>query len=111
MTHNLSATISVSQMARENYLVRSTADPEYSYVIPNAVIADKFTPDPSKIDPKGTINIVIVGRQSYVKGIDLLLDIIPEICKRHKDVHFIWGGDGDMTVLVKEMIDTYRLQD
>ena len=37
------------------------------------------------------INIVILSRLVYRKGIDLVIDVIPEICKRFPNVYFIIG--------------------
>ena len=61
--------------------------------------------------PKDKINIVVVSRMMYRKGVDLLIDIIPEIIKKHKNVHFILGGDGDKLPLIHAMRDKYNLGD
>ena len=57
--------------------LRAAVKPDKIFVIPNAVDANMFTPDPTLILPKNTINIVVVCRLTYRKGIDLLVDIIP----------------------------------
>ncbi len=61
--------------------------------------------------PKDKINIVVVSRMMYRKGVDLLIDIIPEIIKKHKNVNFILGGDGDKLPLIYAMRDKYNLGD
>lgn len=68
--------------------------PHKIFVIPNAVDTTRFSPDRSLIHPKNKINIVVMCRMTYRKGVDLLVDIIPEIVKKHNDVHFVIGGDG-----------------
>jgi glycosyltransferase involved in cell wall biosynthesis len=37
------------------------------------------------------INIVILSRLVYRKGVDLVVEVIPEICKRFPNVYFIIG--------------------
>jgi phosphatidylinositol N-acetylglucosaminyltransferase subunit A len=39
--------------------------------IPNAVDPTKFTPDPSLRSPANTVNIVMLSRLVYRKGIDI----------------------------------------
>jgi phosphatidylinositol glycan class A protein len=69
-------------------------------VIPNAVDSSRFSPDPTKRFPLNKINIVVVSRLTYRKGIDLLVDIIPAMCKKYPEVYFIIGGDGPkLTIL------------
>lgn len=80
-------------------------------MIPNAVDSAKFTPNPGLRYPLNTINIVVVSRLTYRKGIDLLIDVIPKTCQRWPEVHFIIGGQGPKKVLIEEMIDYYDLQD
>jgi phosphatidylinositol glycan class A protein len=69
-------------------------DPAHISSIPNAVDTNLFLPDPSKRWPKNTINIVVLSRLTFRKGTDFLIDILPNICKKYPEVHFIVGGDG-----------------
>ena len=57
--------------SRENLVLRADIHPERVSTIPNAVDPSKFTPDPSKRNPKKTINIVMLSRLVYRKGVDL----------------------------------------
>jgi phosphatidylinositol glycan class A protein len=57
------------------------------------------------------INIVVVSRMMFRKGVDLLIDIIPEIIRKYPQVNFILGGDGDKLHLIQAMKDKYNLQD
>ncbi len=75
--------ISVSNTNKENICLRAFLEPKKCYVIPNAVDGTRFTPNPGLRFPINTINIVIVSRITYRKGIDLLIDIIPPIVKKY----------------------------
>ena len=69
--------IVVSHANKENITLRARINPIDVFVIPNAVDTSRFTPDRSLIFPKDKINIVIVCRMTFRKGVDLLVDIIP----------------------------------
>lgn len=86
--------ISVSHTSRENLSLRAFLNPEMISVIPNAVDCTRFIPDPSRRYPLNTINIVAISRLAFRKGTDFLIDVIPVICRKHPNVHFIIGGDG-----------------
>ena len=86
--------ICVSHAVRENFVVRANVNPEQISTIPNAIDASRFKPDPTKRFPLGTINIVVMSRLEYRKGFDLLIEVIPEVCKRYENVYWIIGGDG-----------------
>lgn len=103
--------ICVSHTCRENLVLRAALDPRRTSAIPNAIDARKFTPDPSARWPSDTVNIVMVSRLVYRKGVDLVVHVIPEICKRFPNVHFIIGGDGDKRLLLEEMRERHALHD
>ncbi len=106
---DLDAAIGVSYTCKENLALRTQIDPRIIYTIPNAVDPTKFTADPSRRFPLNTKNIVVLSRLAYRKGIDLLVDIIPPICKEYPEAYFIIGGDGPKRYLIEEMRDKYRL--
>lgn len=56
------------------------------------------------------IKIVVVSRLVFRKGIDLLVGVIPHICRELKQVDFIIGGDGNKLLNLKEMVEQERLQ-
>lgn len=85
-------------------------DPSIVHVIPNAVDPSNFTPDPSKRS-KDRINVVVVSRLVYRKGVDLLVGIIPVICQLMPQVDFIVGGDGNKLLDLQEMVEKEQLQD
>jgi phosphatidylinositol glycan class A protein len=41
---------------------------------------------------------------AYRKGVDLLVDVIPEVCKRFEEAYFIIGGDGPKKRILEDMI-------
>ena len=104
--------ICVSHVCRENLVLRAGLDPSRVSTIPNAVDPSRFVPDPSKRPgDAATVNIVIMSRLVYRKGVDLVVRVIPEICERFPHVHFIVGGDGPKALLLQEMRERYQLQD
>jgi phosphatidylinositol glycan class A protein len=88
-------------------------NPTKSNVIPNGVDFTKFKPDPELQKKKNSneITIISVSRQAYRKGTDLLIEIIPEVCKLFPNVKFVIGGDGPKKPLLENMIETSNLQD
>jgi phosphatidylinositol glycan class A protein len=47
----------------------------------------------------------------YRKGTDLLVDVIPKICKLYPKVEFIIAGDGPKRVDLEQMKERYFLED
>lgn len=56
------------------------------------------------------INIIFLSRLTFRKGVDLLIEIIPEICNLYPQVRFIIGGDGPKKCLLENMIKSAHLQ-
>jgi len=106
----VSAAICVSHTCRDNFILRTKIMPSIVHVIPNAVDPSKFTPDPSKRD-KERITVVVVSRLVYRKGVDLLVGIIPPICKAFPEIDFLIGGDGNKKLSLEEMVERERLQE
>lgn len=103
--------ICVSNSCRENLSLRARLHPSLISTIPNAVDPTKFTPDPSRRHPAHTINIVVLSRLVYRKGIDLLVKVIPLVLSRVHNAHFIIGGDGNKLLLLEEMRERCQLHD
>lgn len=110
LTHT-DAIITVSASCKENVVARCKIEPDEITVIPNAFDASRFQPARSNIRPKGGINIVILQRLVWRKGAHLLVEIVPEICRRFPYVHFIIGGDGPRRRTLEEMRAHYGLHD
>ena len=92
-------------------VLRAGLNPEMVATIPNAVDPTKFKPDPMRRHPAGTVNIVIISRVVYRKGIDLVAELIPLACARFPHVHFIVGGDGPKKLLLEEMREKHQLHE
>ncbi|KAN0085692.1 glycosyltransferase family 4 protein [Tylopilus felleus] len=119
---NVDAVICVSHTGRENTVLRgqlfepSEEDPSVSvvrssvYTIPNALVAEQFTPSPQP-QPLETINIVVISRLAYRKGIDLLVATAPRICAAFPNVKFIVGGDGPKLNDLLQARERHLLQD
>jgi len=104
------AAICVSHTCRDNLILRAHLDANRVSVIPNAVDPSRFTPDPSQ-QGRDRIKVVVVSRLVYRKGVDLLIGIIPTICRHLKNVDFIIGGDGSKMLALQEMVEREYLQD
>lgn len=102
--------ICVSYTSKENTVLRAALTPSSVSVIPNAIDAACFTPDPSKPRPD-RVTIVVVSRLVYRKGMDLLAGVIPIICSKHPDVCFIIGGEGPKRVVLEEVREKHYLHD
>merc|ERR1719300_956118 len=97
---NTNHTICVSHTGKENTVLRGCVKPSKVSVIPDAV------------------TVVIGSRLVYRKGVDLVVNVIPKICRkkfvskdgRQISVNFIIAGDGPKRILLEEMIERYRLQ-
>lgn len=128
--------IAVSDTCRENLILRADLDPKKVSTIPNAVDPVKFSPFPSndngERDTKSTkmidgkdkigkdnedendgdvINVIVISRLAFRKGVDLLVRVIPICCKKYKTMKFIIGGDGPKRLLLDEMVERYQLYD
>ncbi|CAH1758094.1 9205_t:CDS:10 [Entrophospora sp. SA101] len=115
--------ICVSHTSKENTVLRAALNPQMVSVIPNAVLASQFKPDPGAQDPNFSNRLV------YRKGMDLLVAVIPRICQKHPKVRFIIGnvyliskiiiikfknkkgGDGPKRVDLEQMREKYLLHD
>ncbi|KAI8144473.1 GlcNAc transferase [Fennellomyces sp. T-0311] len=102
--------ICVSHTSKENTVLRAALSPRNVSVIPNAVVASQFQPDPSAADPNW-ITIVVISRLVYRKGTDLLVALIPRICNMYRNVRFIIGGDGPKRIDLEQMREKHLLHD
>ncbi|KAI5821392.1 phosphatidylinositol N-acetylglucosaminyltransferase gpi3 subunit [Pyronema omphalodes] len=102
--------ICVSHTCKENTVLRASLDPINVSVIPNAVVAENFKPDPTAAS-KDHITIVVISRLFYNKGTDLLVAAIPRICEIHPTVHFLIAGNGPKAIDLQQMIEKHMLQD
>jgi len=104
--------ISVSNACRENLVIRARIHPSLVSTIPNAVDSTKFTPNPAqRTSHSSSVNIVVLSRLVYRKGIDLLIKLIPYVCAKAPMVKFFIGGDGPKRILLEEMRERYQLHE
>jgi len=59
---------------------------------------------------KEHVSIVNISRHTFRKGTDLLIEVIPKICKEFQNVNFILGGDGPKNCLIAQMIKSFNLE-
>ncbi|KAK9766180.1 Phosphatidylinositol N-acetylglucosaminyltransferase GPI3 subunit, variant 2 [Basidiobolus ranarum] len=102
--------ICVSHTSKENTVLRAALNPKNVSVIPNAVVAAQFIPDPGAANPN-YITIVVISRLVYRKGMDLLVAVIPRICAAHPKVRFMIAGDGPKRIDLEQMREKHLLHD
>ncbi|ORX90454.1 UDP-Glycosyltransferase/glycogen phosphorylase [Basidiobolus meristosporus CBS 931.73] len=102
--------ICVSHTSKENTVLRAALNPKNVSVIPNAVVAAQFIPDPGAANPN-YITIVVISRLVYRKGMDLLVAVIPRICAAHPKVRFLIAGDGPKRIDLEQMREKHLLHD
>lgn len=115
------AVICVSKACRDNFILRAQSlDTKRVFVVPNAVVAANFQPPTNSANPGGQqtrsknddrVIVIVVSRLVFRKGMDLLLVIIPIICKANGKVDFLIAGDGPKGLDLKEMVAKEGLQD
>ena len=54
--------------------------------------------------------MVVVSRLVYRKGVDLLVGIIPNVCRAVENVDFIIAGDGNKLLQLQEMVERENIQ-
>ncbi|XP_031240285.1 phosphatidylinositol N-acetylglucosaminyltransferase subunit A, partial [Mastomys coucha] len=69
-----------------------------------------FTPEPLRRH-ESVITVVVVSRLVYRKGTDLLSGIIPELCQKYQELHFLIGGEGPKRIILEEVRERYQLHD
>lgn len=93
----------VSWALRDEVIRLYKTDPNKMHVIPNGVVKEQFdvSIDPGSIKTQYGLHfltplIVYIGRMTYQKGPDILVDAIPLIREKHGDAYFILAGGGGM---------------
>lgn len=103
-------TICVSHTAKQNIVLRGGIDCNRVYVIPNALDSAGFRPASQAPPIEDGPIIVVCSRLVYRKGTDLLVQIIPIICKKFSTLKFLIAGDGPKKVDLEQMLETEGLQ-
>jgi len=112
---NVDHIVCPSHTSKENIVLRCRVLPEKVSVIAHAVDNNMFYPDMAvreqqqlkqKLEGKQTITIVTITRLTYRKGVDLLIKVIPLVCKAYPNVKFLVAGDGPKRLQFKEMLES-----
>ena len=101
----VSHSIGVSNTVRENFILRNSEIPEKTSVIPNAIdhhFYKRWDDIYAKKD-RSIIKIIVLTRMTWRKGISLLLEVLPIICKKYQNVRFLICGDGPMKPLLEKL--------
>lgn len=115
---NTSHAICVSHTGKENTVLRSGVGISHVSVIPNAVDSAVFRPPEVAAKPKDRVTVVLGSRLVYRKGIDLVAQILPVICRKRFQrgnqmgiqVDFVIAGDGPKRIVLEEAIEKNKLQ-
>ncbi|ELA42485.1 uncharacterized protein VICG_00584 [Vittaforma corneae ATCC 50505] len=99
---NVDWAICVSEISKENTHIRTNIPLERISVIPNGIIPEKFYPVSRKI--RKTKRILVMSRLVFRKGVDLLIEALPLICK-NKDFEVIIVGNGPKKSEILQAID------
>lgn len=102
--------ICVSHIGKENTVLRARVNHDRVSVIPNAVDTTVFTPKTDNVY-RGEVVIVVVSRLVYRKGIDLLAQVIVDLCQTYSNLRFLIGGDGPKRSLLEDVRDKNYLHD
>jgi glycosyltransferase involved in cell wall biosynthesis len=108
----------VCSNAMKDEVMRLYRVPEWKIrVIPNGIWADRFN---GTIDAWNEVKrhfgfgvydpmIVYVGRMTYQKGVDLLIEAIPDVLKDFPNAKFVFIGDGYMKSQLEKRVSELNL--
>jgi phosphatidylinositol glycan class A protein len=103
------AIITVSRSSKANVVDRCRLEPSSVCVVPNAVDSSVFRPNPANVHPRGTINVAVVARLVWRKGVHLLCELVPTVCAAFPHVHFLIAGDGPHRAEIEAMVAWHGL--
>ena len=113
---NVDATVCVSNVSKENMVLRASIPPERVFVIPNAVHTSVFHPRKklrmlAREKRAGhQKRFVVVSRLVYRRGIDLLAQVMGIMCTRDPEVSFVIVGDGPKRELLEYVIREKKIE-
>lgn len=72
-----------------------------THLIPNGVVSLRREVDPGRVKERVGIHpfapvVLFVGRMTWQKGPDLLLEAVPQVLAHRWDAKFVFAGEGDM---------------
>ncbi|KAJ3334674.1 hypothetical protein HDU93_007451 [Gonapodya sp. JEL0774] len=107
---DVGAVVCVSFAGKVNTSLRAHVNPRRIYVIPNAVVASQFKPAPGAARTD-QVTIMVASRLTFLKGADLLIQVVPRICALFPDVSFVIVGDGPQRHELEQMREARGIQD
>lgn len=107
---NVDLAICVSEISRQNTHLRTKIPLDRIVVIPNGIAPERFYPKEKSYSPGDRIKLIFMSRLTFRKGIDLLTDALPLICK-NRDIEVIIIGDGPKRGDLEQKIDDNSLHD
>ena len=101
--------VCVSRATRNNLIIRNKQPSRKSVVIPNSVETRHILPRAGS-PQDGSIRLVLCSRMVFRRGIDILIELLPELCERNKDIVIEIIGDGPKLKPLREMIKIKQLE-
>jgi len=118
--------VAVSKACAQSLCTRCDLRDTDVTVIPNAVDAGRFYPaahaagnplveagptlGPGCPVPKQSIGIIVLSRLTHRKGVGLLAEVLPLLCRRFPEVRIVIGGDGPKRKLLETARAKHGLQ-
>ena len=103
LVRNMAGFISVSEVTKQRFLRWSKVDPSRCFILPNAVELNEFVPGPvnqvlvDRYQLSGKKVIMTLGRldtRERWKGIDEILELLPELSNEIPNLAYLIAGDG-----------------
>eukprot|EP00392_Amoebophrya_sp_AT5.2_P009204 g9232.t1 len=123
---NADHAICVSGITRQNLALKAGYPEDKITRIPNAIDCQRFTPPEeaslgrgrdsdvdavagrARVGGATVVTFVLMNRLTYRKGVDLMAEVIPQMCARHgQSVRFLIGGDGEMRESLERAVKAY----
>ena len=74
-------------------------------MIPNAAQINSKQKIRNPYDPKQPIKIIFVGRLTYRRGVDLLIDVLEDLLQINNFIHIKIIGEGVKMPVLKKFVD------
>ncbi|MDO5523435.1 MAG: glycosyltransferase family 4 protein [Bacteroidia bacterium] len=93
------------------FVTLTQEDKEYWGNLPNiAVIPNPLTFDSGESSPLQSNKVIAVGRYTYQKGFDTLIEIWSHVCKHNQEWQLEIIGDGEMKTQLQRLISDLQLE-
>lgn len=96
----------------DRFIVLTEEDKKYWGDLANIeVIPNALTFNPEHTVPLDTKRVVAIGRFTYQKGFERLIEAWNMICRQHPEWHLDIVGDGEERTRLQTLIDSYEIGD